>query len=90
MVRAVKTKKSFTLSRNSVAFLERLRKERKEKSTSMVLDSLIREAAAVRRREASERAITAYYDSLTPEDQAEDAAWATFAESQMTPETWDA
>lgn len=89
MVRAVKTKKSFTLSRNSVAFLERLRKERKEKSTSMVLDELIREAAATRRREASERAITAYYDSLTPEEQAEEVAWATFAESQMTPETWD-
>ena len=36
-----KEKRSFTLSHSSVAFLERLRKEKKATSTSQVLDELI-------------------------------------------------
>src|SRR2546430_4353675 len=47
---AAKEKKSFTLSRSSVAFLKRLRQERNALSTSLVLDQLIQEADASQRR----------------------------------------
>ena len=77
-----KEKRSFTLSRSSVAFLERLRKERKAASTSFVLDELIHEAETERRRKATDDAISAYYDSLSDEEVKEQAAWGQFALEQ--------
>jgi hypothetical protein len=79
MRRTTKEKKSFTLSRSSVVFLERLRKERKAASTSFVLDELIREAETERRRKATEDAISAYYDSLSDEEVKEQSAWGQFS-----------
>jgi len=76
---ATKEKKSFTLSRSSVAFLERLRKEKKTASTSQVLDELIGDADARRQLEAYEQAVTAYYDSLTDEERKEQRAWGELA-----------
>jgi hypothetical protein len=83
---ATKEKKSFTLSRSSVAFLERLRKEKKATSTSKVLDELIGDADARRQLEAYEQAVTAYYDNLTDEEREEQRAWGEFAERQWRAE----
>lgn len=69
--RATKEKRSFTLSPKSVAFLERLRKEKKATSTSQVLDELIEDAAGRRTLEEVERSFTEYYNSLTEEEMAE-------------------
>lgn len=80
---AVKAKKSFTLSRSSVAFLERLRKERKAASTSLILDELIREAEARQRRRSAKQAITAYYSGLSLEERDEQKAWGDFALTQL-------
>jgi hypothetical protein len=77
-----KDKKSFTLSRSSVAFLERLRKEKKAPSIPLVLDDLIRDVEARQRRSASEQAITAFYDSLSSDEMKEHQAWGEFALSQ--------
>jgi len=83
---AAKEKKSFTLSRSSVAFLERLRKERNATSTSLVLDELIQETDACQRRNSAEHAISAYYSSLSHKEKWEQEAWGEFAVSQLTQE----
>lgn len=80
---ARKARKTFSLSRESVHYLESLRKARKGKSISSVLDDLIRqkrEAEDLKRISAS---VTRYYDSLTPEEFAEDRAWGEFAATQF-------
>jgi hypothetical protein len=81
-----KQKRSFTLSHASVAFLERLRKERKKTSTSSVLDELIGEAQERLRRESVEDAISAYYSGLTAVERQEQEAWGKFAIDQLTGE----
>ena len=83
---AVKEKKSFTLSRSSVAFLKRLRQERNAPSTSLVLDELIQEADACQRRSSTEQAISAYYNSLSHEEKREQEAWGQFAVAQLKQE----
>jgi hypothetical protein len=83
---ASKEKKSFTLSRSSVAFLKRLRQERNAPSTSLVLDELIQEANACQRRNSAEQAISAYYNSLSNEEKREQEAWGEFAIAQLTKE----
>ena len=69
-----KEKKSFTLSRSSVAFLKRLRQQGDAPSTSLVLDELIQEAAACQRRISVEQAISAYYNSLSQEEKRQQEA----------------
>ena len=81
-----KSRKTFSLSRESVKYLESLRKARKAKSMSSVLDELIRQ-----RREAEDMkrisvSVTNYYDSLTDEEVAEDRAWGEFAATQFPSE----
>jgi hypothetical protein len=80
---AAKEKKSFTLSRASVAFLKRLRQERNAPSTSQVLDDLIREVDASQRLSSAEQAISAYYNSLSYEEKREQEAWGEFAVNQL-------
>lgn len=81
----LKTKKSFTLSRASLAFLEQLRKRQKARSTSLILDRLIRQAAREARASAAERAVADYYSGLAPEELREQQAWGEFALDQITP-----
>jgi hypothetical protein len=81
-----KEKKTFSLSSESLHYLESVRKQRKSGSLSSVLDDLIREqqqAAEMKRISAS---ITRYYDALTDEEVAEDRAWGKFSESQFSDE----
>jgi hypothetical protein len=83
---ARKEKRTFSLSRESLHFLESMRKKRKASSVSAVLDELIaqqRRSQEARRISAS---ITSYYDSLTDEEVAEDRAWGQFAETQFSDE----
>ncbi len=77
-----KAKKSFTLSRSSVAFLERLRKKRRASSTSLILDELIRDAEARQRQKAIGEAISSYYDRLSPAELEEQESWGEFALEQ--------
>jgi predicted CopG family antitoxin len=84
--RTRKERKTFSLSTESVSYLESLRKARKGKSISSVLEELIRqrrEAEEMRRISAS---ISSYYDSLTDEEMAENDAWGQFAETQFAAE----
>ena len=83
---ARKARETFSLSRESVRYLESLRTARKGKSISSVLEDLIRlrrEAEEMQRISAS---VTRYYDSPTAEEVAEDRAWGEFATTQFPSE----
>lgn len=80
---SAKEKRSFTLSHSSLAYLERLRKEKKAASTSGILDELIRNAEAQERRSSTEEAISAYYSSLSADEEKENRAWGNFAAEQL-------
>ena len=73
-----KQKKSYTLSRSSVRFLERLTKETEAPSVSFILDTLIRQAEEQHRRVAIDQAVSDYYSNLSDEDERELSAWGHF------------
>jgi hypothetical protein len=78
-----KAKKSYTLSPESVSFLETMRKKRRAASVSSVLEDILQ---AVRRRQEQvrvEQSVSRYYSSLTSKDAEELAEWAKFAESEF-------
>ena len=81
-----KQKKTFSLSNDSLQYLEDVRKQKKAPSTSSVLDELIRERKLQAELEKTEVAMSAYYDSLSDEEQAEDTAWGKFGISQFPKE----
>lgn len=81
---ARKQKRSYTLSPDSIAFLDRLRKKRKVSSCSMVLDQLISEAGRRQRKAEIHKAMDDYYSSMTDEEIAEDRAWGQFALEQAS------
>ena len=81
--RARKSRKTFSLSAESVKYLELLRKETKRESMSSVLEEVIRQQQRSKELERISASFTSYYDSLSKEEQDEDRAWGQFAESQF-------
>jgi len=81
-----KSRKTFSLSRESVTYLEALRKARKGKSISSVLDDLIRQRREAEDMKRISASVTRYYDSLSSEEVAEDRAWGDFAATQFSSE----
>lgn len=74
-----KAKKSYTLSAESVEFLEALRRKRSAASTSAVLEELLQAARREHVRAKVEAAVADYYSSLSEEEVEEQAAWGRFA-----------
>ncbi len=81
-----KEKKTFSLSRQAVMYLEALRKERRSRSMSSILEEVIRQQQQTKELERISASVTRYYDSLTPEEIAEDRAWGDFAATQFPSE----
>jgi predicted CopG family antitoxin len=77
-----KERKTFSLSREAVAYLESMRKKQ-GKSTSEVLEELILARKLADQQERISQNIRNYYDSLCNEEQAENRVWGEFAESQL-------
>jgi hypothetical protein len=78
-----KAKRTFSLSRPIVAFLESERKARHRKSLSAVLEEIVRRHQEEKEMERVSASITRYYDSISVEERAENLAWAKFAETQF-------
>jgi hypothetical protein len=78
-----KRRRTFTLSPESLAYLEQQARERQLDSQSAVLDNLLLEKTAEQRRATLEAKITAYYDSLSDEEVEEQRAWGEFAEQTL-------
>jgi hypothetical protein len=75
----VKAKKSYTLSPESVAYLESLRKRRRAPSTSSVLEEILQAFRRQQERASIEKSVSAYYSSLSDEEAVEQAQWGEFA-----------
>jgi hypothetical protein len=74
-----KLKKSYTLSPESVAFLEALRKKRGGDSISAVLEEILQAVQRKHEKAAVERAVADYYGSLSEPQAEEQAEWGEFA-----------
>ncbi|MGA8313664.1 MAG: hypothetical protein WB755_26810 [Terriglobales bacterium] len=83
---ARKEKKTYSLSPESVRFIEKVRRERRGESASSALEELIQEKKREAERLRMEASISSYYDSLSDEDREQDRAWGAFAESQFSKE----
>ena len=83
---ARKAKKTFSLSRQSVMYLESLRREKRSKSVSSILEEIIRQQQQTQEMERISASVTRYYDSLTADEIAEDRAWGDFAATQFPSE----
>lgn len=81
-----KAKRTFSLSREVVAYLESERRARRQKSLSAVLEEIIRRHQEKKEMQRVSAAFTQYYDSLTPGEVAEDRAWGDFAATQFPDE----
>jgi hypothetical protein len=78
----VKSRKTFSLSRDAVTYLETYQAKKKAASLSSAVEALIEER---KQQDASEKLAAqtrAYYDSLTPGELDESEAWAKLAESE--------
>jgi hypothetical protein len=78
-----KAKKSFTLSLESVAFLEAMRKQRRVGSTSAILDEILESVRREHERASVDLAVADYYGSLSTGEALEQAQWADFALSEF-------
>lgn len=74
-----KAKKSFTLSTESVAFLETLRRKQHASSASSVLEEILQNVQRGTERRAIEKAVSDYYDSCCTEEKEEQVRWGEFA-----------
>jgi hypothetical protein len=77
--KARKAKKSFTLSAESVEFLESMRKTQRAASVSAVLDEMLQYARREAGKTALDKAVADYYSSLAAEEVEEGIAWREFA-----------
>jgi hypothetical protein len=87
--RTPKQRRSFTLSRESLALLNDLcvaRQGPRRRSVSAVLDDLLRALDNQRKRNAVEQAITSFYDGLSEQALAEETAWGEFSLAQFMDE----
>lgn len=76
---ANKIKRSFTISPESLAFLQEARQERQAGSDSETLELLLGELMLKRKLRKIETAYTDYYDSVSDEQLVEDQEWARMA-----------
>jgi len=74
-----KAKKSYTLSAESVTFLETLRKKRHAASASSVLDEILQALRKQARRASIDEAVTRYFSSLSAREEAEQQQWGELA-----------
>jgi hypothetical protein len=85
--RRVKQRKTFTLSHESVAFLEELSASRKdshgEESLSAVLDGLLLAVGKDLQRQQNEAKIGKYYDERSEEERQEEIDWGKIATGEF-------
>ena len=85
--RGVKQRKTFTLSQESVVFLEELSARRKDsrglESVSAVLDDLLLAIGKDRERQENEDKIGKYYDERSGEERQEEIDWGKLATGEF-------
>ncbi|HEV2323259.1 MAG TPA: hypothetical protein VGS10_04810 [Terracidiphilus sp.] len=71
-----KIKRSFTLTRESLAFVHETRRRRRASSDSEALDLLLRELMLAAKRREVDEAFKVYYDAASEEELQEQREWA--------------
>jgi hypothetical protein len=79
-----KAKKSYTLSPESIAFLEAMRKKQRATSISSILEEILQAVRHEHERASVDRAVEGYYSSLSEVEATEQAQWGNFAEREFT------
>jgi hypothetical protein len=74
-----RVKRSFTLTPESVAFLNKTRQQRGVPSDSETLDLLLRELIQESKHRELNAAYTAYYDTISEDALTEESEWAGMA-----------
>ncbi len=80
---AIKAKKSYTLTPETVAFLESMRRKRRAESVSAILEEILQEVRREHDRALLERTVSDYYSSLTDQEVVEQSKWGDFAMAQF-------
>lgn len=78
-----KIRKTFTLTRESLALLSEVEKEKHAPSASAALDELLLEKRREREQARHEAAMVSYYDARSDAQMEEDANWGEISESQF-------
>jgi predicted CopG family antitoxin len=78
-----KTRRTFSLSHEAVRYLESVRKGKRARSISSVLEELIRKRQEGDEMDRISASIAGYYDSLTDDQVAQDSSWGKFSEAQL-------
>jgi hypothetical protein len=78
-----KAKKSYTLSPESIAFFETIRKPRRAASMSSVLEEILQTVRRQEERAKIAKSVDAYYSSLSDQQAAELVEWGHFATSEF-------
>jgi|KBSMisStaDraftv2_1062788.scaffolds.fasta_scaffold381639_2 hypothetical protein len=79
---ARKSRKTLSLSRNAVHYLETYQAQKKEASLSSAVEALIEERKQQDEEEKLAAQTRAYYDSLSSSELHANEAWAKFTESE--------
>jgi hypothetical protein len=74
-----KQPRTFSLSEDVIEVLERYKKELRAESLTSAFEEIVRQWTKAHLA----RQVTAYYDSLSDEEVAEQRTWGEFSESQM-------
>jgi len=77
-----KSRKTLSLSRSAVSYLETYQAKKREASLSSAVEALIEERKQMDEEEKLAAQTRAYYDSMTLTEQEENETWGKFAESE--------
>lgn len=78
-----KIKRSFTLSRETSAYVTEVRHRCQARSDSEALDMLLRDAMTAQKKAELDAAVKAYYDNATDEELRDQLEWAKGAGASM-------
>lgn len=83
VARSRKAKKTLSLSRDALAYLEHKRRRAKKASISEVVEEMIQASRVASERQRISAGVRSYYDSLSSAEQEENRIWGQFSESQF-------
>ena len=81
-----KAKKTLSLSRDSLSYLETTRKRSQKASISEVVEEMIQASKLASEKERISAGVRSYYDSISSDEQEENRRWGQFSESQFPSE----
>lgn len=79
-----KERRTFTLSREAIHYIDEIRREQRIESASSALENLIEESRRRRKLARLAASVTDYYSSLSEAQQEEERDWGKFSDSEFS------